>query len=136
MRRLALVAGFALVALAFAAATRVADTREGLVAEVVTLLAGMAGVLLVIYGFTTRRRAGVPGPGSGPKSEAPASRLPQTRSRRDLALGAGGIAVAIALAGGLAASGGFWWAFAGGLLLLPMFSGSLYLCWRYLRASP
>ena len=135
MRGLALVAGFALVALAFAAATRVADTREGLVAEFITLLAGMAGVLLLIYGLTARRRAGVPGP--GPKAESRVSRQqPQPRSKRDLALGAGGIALAIALASGLAASGGFWWAFAGALLLLPMFSGSLYLCWRYLRASP
>lgn len=132
MRWLALVAGFALVALAFAAATRVADTREGLVAEIITLLAGMAGVLLLIYGLAARRRAGVP----GPTAEAPVSRQPQPRSKRDLALGAGGIALAIVLAGGLAASGGFWYAFAGVLLLLPMFSGSLYLCWRYLRASP
>src|SRR5690349_7637472 len=41
MRRFALVAGTALVILAFAAATRVADTREGLIAEVVTLLTGV-----------------------------------------------------------------------------------------------
>ena len=41
MRRAALVAGAGLVIVAFGAATRVADTREGLIAEVVTLLAGL-----------------------------------------------------------------------------------------------
>ena len=49
MRWLSVIAGVALLALAIAAVTRVADTREGLVAEIVTLLGALAGVSLLIY---------------------------------------------------------------------------------------
>ena len=51
MRWVSLGAGIALTVLAFAAATRVADTREGLIAEVITLLAGLAGISLLLYGL-------------------------------------------------------------------------------------
>ena len=55
---------------------------------------------------------------------------------RDLLLGAGGIAVALVLLTGLAVSGGPLWAGFGLAILLPMLAGSVYLCVRYLRASP
>jgi len=132
VRWLAVVAGVALIALAVAAATRVSDTREGLIAEVITLLGALAGISLLIYGFAARRR-----PGSAPRS-ATILVAPQTRARssRDLKLGSGGIALSVVLVVGLAISGGFLWAALGLALLLPMISGSVYLCVRYLRASP
>jgi hypothetical protein len=133
LRWLTILAGTALVILAFAAATRVADTREGLVAEVVTLLAGLGGVLLLIYGLTARRR-----PADRP--QAPAASVPAARRRgrsaRDLALGAGGITLAAILFTGLAVSGGPMWAGLGLLLMVPMLAGSLYLCVRFLRSEP
>lgn len=118
--------------MAFAAATRVADTREGLVAEIVTLLGGMTGVVLLIYGLAARRR--------DVSAPSPASRFdhhqsPRPRSRRDLLLGAGGIGLAAVLLSGLALSGGFWWALLGSALLLPMVSGSVYLFVRFLQAT-
>src|SRR2546423_10371927 len=132
MRWMSLVAGIALIALAVAAATRVSDTREGLIAEVITLLGALAGISLLIYGFAARRR-----PGSAPRS-ATILVAPQTRARssRDLKLGSGGIALSVVLVVGLAISGGFLWAALGLALLVPMISGSVYLCVRYLRASP
>lgn len=133
MRRTAVVLGAVLVAVAFAAATRVSDTREGLLAEVVTLLGGLAGVSLLLYGFAAR---GPSRPGTVVRSIAPAQHTPRPRSRNDILLGAGGIGLAIILLTGLAMSGGFWWGFFGLVLLLPMIAGSVYLCFRYLRASP
>jgi hypothetical protein len=130
MRWLALVAGVALVALAFGAATRVTDTREGLIAEIITLLGGLAGVALLIYGLTVRKRPIVP---TAPQ-QPPA--IPRAHSRNDLLLGAGGIALALILLGGLAFSGGLWWAGIGLVLLLPMIAGSVYLCVRFLRLIP
>src|SRR5260370_15627431 len=62
VRWISLGAGTALVALAFAAATRVSDTREGLIAEAITLLGGLAGVALLIYGFTAGRVSHAPTP--------------------------------------------------------------------------
>jgi len=132
LRRLSLLAGVALIALAFAAATRVTDTREGLVAEVITLLGGMAGVGLLIYAFTARRRRGHPQDDPTPKSSVTGGR----RSLRDLALGAGGIVLVGVLLTGLAFSGGPLWASLGLALLLPMLAGSIYLCVRFLRSAP
>lgn len=129
MRWGAVVAGFALIAIAVAAVTRVSDTREGLIAEVITLLGAVAGISLSIYGLTARRR-----PGSAPTPRA--MRQAQPRSSKDLKLGGAGIALSLALVVGLAISGGFLWAALGLALLLPMISGSVYLCVRYLRASP
>ena len=130
MRRLAIVAGAALVVVAFAAATRVADTREGLIAEVVTLLAGVAGVGSLIYGLAARQGA--------PTSERVARRPRPVRPRtvKDLLLGTGGVALAAILVTGLAITGGPLPAAFGLALLLPMIAGCLYLCVRYLRASP
>jgi hypothetical protein len=130
MRRFAVVAGVALVIVAFTAATRVADTREGLIAEVVTLLAGVAGVGFLIYGLAARTRT--------PMGErvARAPRPIQPRTARDLLVGAGGVALAAILVIGLAISGGPLPAVFGLVLLLPMIAGCVYLCVRFLRANP
>jgi hypothetical protein len=133
MRWLALVAGLALLVLAFAAAGRVTDTREGLFAEIITLLGGGAGFVLLIYAFAARQRS------PAPSGTQVSTRMPSTgniRSRRDLWLGAGGIVLGLVLLSGLALSGGPLWAGFGLALLLPMLAGSVYLCVRYLRASP
>jgi hypothetical protein len=129
----ALVLGVILLAVAVAAFTRVADTRAGLVAEVVTLLAGMAGLSLVIYGLAVRKRTAT---ARSSTSSAGTALGPRSRSRNDLLLGAGGIALAIVLLSGLILSAGIWWGLFGLLLLLPMIAGSIYLFVRYLRASP
>ncbi|HSS60484.1 MAG TPA: hypothetical protein VLK30_03390 [Candidatus Limnocylindrales bacterium] len=133
MRRVALAAGAALVILAFAAATRVADTREGLIAEVITLLASLVAVGLLVYALTARR--GTP---LAPRAQGPVETRsqPRPRTRRDLLLGAAGVAIALFLVTGLALSGGALWATFGLLLLVPMIAGSVYLCVRYLRANP
>jgi hypothetical protein len=128
----ALVAGIALVALAFLAAGRVADTREGLIFEVITLLAGMAGVLLILYGlFATSSRT----------SGQPAEPLPRNRptpqrvrSANDLLLGGGGLLIATILIVGIALSTGPLWGLLGLVLLLPMVVGCAFLCVRFLRA--
>ena len=133
MRPLSLVAGIALVVLAFAAATRVTDTREGLVAEVITLLGGLAGVALLIYALAARRRPrGAQAAASSSASMASARR----RSTRDLALGVGGVALAVVLLTGLVITGGLMWAGLGLGLLLPMLAGCVYLCVRFLRSAP
>jgi hypothetical protein len=133
VRWISLVAGAALVVLAFAAVTRVSDSREGLIAEVITLLGGLAGIGLLVYGLAARRT-----PGGHPSltRQLDARPPPRPRATRDLVLGAGGIALALILLGGLAVSGGGLWAALGLALLLPMISGSVYLCVRFLRASP
>ena len=125
-----LVAGAALVVLAFASATRVADTREGLIAEVVTLFSSLAAVGLLMYGLTARR-----GQASASPPQPPTVTL-RPRTRRDLLLGTGGVVLAALLVVGLAISGGPLWAGLGLVLLLPMISGSVYLCVRFLRANP
>jgi hypothetical protein len=132
VRWLSLVAGAALMALAFVAATRVADTREGLIAEVILLFAALAGIGLLIYGLAARRGlAAAPGPPARVADGAP----PQKRSRRDLLTGAGGVALGAALLAGLALSGGFMWLRLGFALLLPMLAGSVYLFVRFLRSA-
>src|SRR5207249_1006112 len=101
--------------------------------EVVALLAGMAGVILLISALSLMRSP------SAAVTSTPAVRAaqpPRRRSRNDIWLGTGGIALAIVLLAGLAMSAGFWWSVAGLVLLLPMILGSLYLCVRFLRASP
>ena len=133
MRWLALVAGAALVALALAAVTRVSDTREGLIAEVVTLLGGLAGIGLLVYGLVVRTATATRRPSGLP---AAVQATPRPRATRDLVFGVGGIVLALILLGGLAFSGGVLWAGFGLALLLPMISGSVYLCVRFVRSSP
>jgi hypothetical protein len=132
VRWLSLVAGAALMALAFAAATRVADTRDGLIAEVILLFAALAGIGLLIYGLAARRGlAAAP----GLPARVVAGARPQTGSRRDLLTGAGGVALGAALLAGLALSGGLLWLMLGFVLLLPMLAGSVYLFVRFLRSA-
>lgn len=131
MRWVSLGAGIALIALAFAAATRVADTREGLIAEVITLLAGLAGISLLLYGLLAGARRSTPGAERPLPAKVPA---PAVRPVTDLLLGGAGIAIAIVLVSGLAITGGIQWAGFGLVLLLPMIAGSTYLCMRFFRA--
>jgi hypothetical protein len=128
VRRLAVVPGAVLIAIAFAAATRVANTREGLIAEVITLLAGLAGMTLVFFGLFTGLRL-APRP-SIERPRAPA----RPPSLRDFALGATGLLLAVFLIGGGGISAGWQWAALSLVVLLPMIVGSAFLCIRFLRA--
>lgn len=130
MRWLALGIGVVLLAVAFMAGGQVADTRDGLVAEVIALLAGLAGVSLVLYFWMS---------GASPRPDSPAppagkGSSGQIRSATELVAGAVGLVVAAALVGGVALSAGGWWALMGLVLLLPMIIGSAYLCIRFFRA--
>jgi hypothetical protein len=130
VRWLALAAGAVLVVIAFLAGSRVADTREGLIAEVIALLAGLAGVSLVMYGWVAaniRSNAA-----SAPQVKSPAG--PQVRTANELVVGSSGLVVALFLIVGIGLSAGLPWAVLGLVLLLPMVIGSTYLCLRFLRA--
>jgi hypothetical protein len=126
----ALGAGAVLVVVAFLAGARVADTREGLIFEVIALLAGLAGVSLVLYGWvapTARAHAGHP--------QAPAKPpAPQVRSANELLIGGGGLVIVVILVTGIALSASLLWAALGLVLLMPMAIGSAFLCLRFLRA--
>jgi hypothetical protein len=128
MRRAALAAGVVFIAAAFIAATRVANTREGLIFEVITLFAGLAGVIFMIYGLVTT--LGRPAPGASPP---PVSARPENRTHNaaELLVGGSGLAVAAILLGGIAATAGVLWALLGGIMLLPMIVGCAYLCVRF-----
>jgi hypothetical protein len=129
VRWFALVIGAGLIAIAFVAGGRVADTREGLLAEVVTLLAGLVGVSLVLYVWVSGAR---PRPGSPePRPHAPAVLV---RSATELLVGALGLLIAVALVAGVALSAGGLWTLMGLVLLLPMILGSAFLCVRFFRA--
>jgi hypothetical protein len=128
VRRLSLVAGAGLIVIAFAAATFVADTRDGLIAEVVTLMAGVVGVSLLLYGLLAHAR---PASGRSVSSGPEPARAP---SSRDFTIGAAGLGLAVILIGGLAVSAGWQWAALGSVMLLPMIAGSAFLCGRFLRA--
>jgi hypothetical protein len=128
VRPLSLIAGIALIIVAFGAATRVADTRDGLIAEVITLLAAVAGIGLVLYALFA---------GARPAQATAAARPPAPRrspNGRDFAIGSGGLGLAAVLIGGLVITAGWQWAAWGAVLLLPMIAGSAFLCGRYLRS--
>lgn len=129
MRWLALVIGAALIAIAFVAGGRVADTREGLIAEVITLFAALVGVGLVLYAWVSGAR---PRPrGSAPQgAHAP---VVQVRTATELLAGAVGLLIAAALIAGVAFSAGGLWTLMAIVLLLPMILGSAYLCVRFWR---
>lgn len=121
-----------MIALAFAAGSRVADTREGLIAEVVALFAGLCGISLLLWGLLAARRTAsrpVPGPPA-----AQAARSSDVRPVADLVLGVAGLLIAVFLMTGLAVSGGVEWAGLGSVLLVPMMAGCVYLCVRFARA--
>jgi len=122
--------GLLLIAVAFISAGRVADSREGLIAEVVTLFAGLAGVALLLYGLVPRRNP----PNTLPRGARPAANDLRRRTGNDLLIGGGGLAIALLLLGGLALSGGWGWAALGAVLLVPMIAGSVYLVVAFARA--
>jgi hypothetical protein len=130
MRWLALATGAALVVIAFAAGARVADTREGLVFEVIALLAGLTGVSLVLYGWVSGARP------RAASTSSPAIKAPvvQIRSATDLLVGGVGLVIAAGLIAGTALSAGVLWALMGFVLLVPMVLGCAYLCLRFLRS--
>jgi hypothetical protein len=128
VRWLALVVGAGLIAIAFGAATFVADTREGLIAEVVTLMAGLVGVSLLLYGLLAGARH------SPRPSVSPVPATARAPSSREFTIGAAGLGLAVVLIGGLAVSAGWQWAALGSVMLLPMIAGSAFLCGRFLRA--
>jgi hypothetical protein len=130
VRWLALATGAVLIVVAFGAGSRVADTREGLLYEVTALLAGLAGVSLVLYGWVSRAR-----PRAGGTSPPAAKPLPiQSRSASDLLFGGAGLVIAAVLVAGIVLSAGALWALMGFVLLLPMIVGCAYLCLRFMRA--
>jgi len=130
VRRLALGAGVVLIAAAFVAATHVADTREGLIYEVVTLLAGLAGVSLLLYGLV----ATLGRPGSALRvSQAAVPTDEKVHNAAELVLGGSGLVVAAVLVAGIAVTAGMLWALLGAILLLPMIVGCAYLCFSFAR---
>jgi hypothetical protein len=131
LRWLSLVAGLAMIGVAAVAATRIANTRAGLIAEVIMLLAAVVGLVVLFYGLFAR-----PGPSSKVRTQSSAANAPESkvRSANDLVLGTVGIVVAIVLLSGLAISGGLLWTTFGFILLSPMLAGSVYLSLRFLRA--
>jgi len=119
-----------LVVVAFGAATRVADTREGLIYEVVTLLSGLAGVGLLLYGLVATFSH------PRPTVAAPSVVIPaieRVHNAGELLVGAAGLVLAATLLGGIAATAGGWWALLGSILLLPMIAGCIYLCFAFAR---
>ena len=92
-----------LVAVAFLAGSRVADTREGLIYEGIALLAGLAGVSLVLYGWVTGTARPRTGPSSPSAAVPPAAPI---RSANELLIGGGGLVVAAVLVIGIAISAG------------------------------
>lgn len=132
MRWVSLGAGIALIVVAFAAATRVADTREGLIAEVITLLAGLAGISLLLYGLVGGAARSTSRTERALRSDKVAA--PTVRPVTDLLAGGGGVALAFVLLSGLAITGSFELAGLGLVILLPMIAGSIYLCVRFARA--
>jgi hypothetical protein len=126
----ALGAGVVLVAVAFAAATRVADTREGLIYEVITLLSGLAGVGLLLYGLVATFSPARPTTPAPPIAAHPTEKV---HNAGELLLGASGLVLAAILLAGIAATAGGWWALLGSVLLLPMIAGCVYLCVAFAR---
>lgn len=132
MRWLALGAGAVMVTVAFLAGARVADTREGLIYEVISLFAGLAGVILILYGWVGASARAHPRAPSVPVKPPPPVRV---RPANDLLIGAGGLAVVAILVVGAGVSNGILWALMALVLLLPMVIGCAYLCVRFFRAE-
>jgi hypothetical protein len=133
MRRwLSLGAGAILIVIAFATGLRVADTREGLMYEIVTLFAGLAGVSLLLYGLVANSFRGRDRPAAAarPSHAVAADRV---HSLNELLIGGVGLVVAALLVVGLAASGGALWAVLGFAILLPMVAGCGFLCYSFIR---
>jgi len=131
VRWVSAVAGVALIGVAAIAATRVENSRAGLIAEAITYLGGLVGLGLLFYGVYARR-----GRSSSVRRDPSLSTAHElkVRSANDLLLGTLGIIFAVFLLVGLVLSGGTLWATFGFILLLPMIAGSFYLSLRFLRA--
>jgi hypothetical protein len=130
MRWPALGAGVVLVAVAFVAAGHVADTRAGLISEVITLMAALAGVSLLLYGLVATL--------SGSRQSSPARPVvtkvgEQVHNAAELLVGGTGILVATILLVGIAITASAAWALLGAVLLLPMIVGCFYLCFAFAR---
>jgi hypothetical protein len=119
-----------LIVLAFAAATRVADTREGLIYEVITLLAGLAGVSLLLYGLVATFSPARPTKTASPVVTPIAERV---HNAGELLVGGSGLVLAAILLAGIAVTAGGWWVLLGAILLLPMIAGCTYLCFIFAR---
>lgn len=130
MRWPALGTGVVLIVVAFAAATRVADTREGLIYEVVTLLASLAGVSLLLYGLVATFSHARPMKTASPVVTPVPERV---HNAGELLLGASGLVLAAILLAGIAVTAGGWWVLLGAILLLPMIAGCIYLCFTFAR---
>ncbi len=130
MRWPALGAGVVLIVVAFAAATRVADTREGLIYEVVTLLAGLAGVGLLLYGLVATFSRSRP---TTPASPVVIPVPERVHNAGELLVGASGLVLAAILLAGIAVTAGGSWVLLGAILLLPMIAGCIYLCFTFAR---
>jgi Trk-type K+ transport system membrane component len=128
-RLISVAAGLLLVAVAFLAAAQVADTQQGLIAEVITLMSGLIGVLLLLYGLIPKRRTS--GSATPRREKRPG---PTLRSANDLLIGTAGLLLAIILIGGLVLSGGWGWAALGAVLMVPMVAGCAYLVVAFVRA--
>jgi hypothetical protein len=126
----ALGAGVVLIVVAFAAATRVADTREGLIYEVVTLLAGLAGVSLLLYGLVATFNHSRPTKPATPVVTPVPERV---HNAGELLVGASGLVLAAILLAGIAVTAGGLWVLLGAILLLPMIAGCIYLCLKFVR---
>ena len=122
-RIIAVAAGLVLIAIAFIAAGSVADSRQGLVAEIVTLLSGLAGAGVLLYGLVPRR----PPSAQAVRTVPSRKEQPSSRTANDLLVGGSGLAIAAILVGGLLWSAGWEMAVVGGVLLLPMIAGCGYL---------
>jgi hypothetical protein len=131
LRWLALATGAVLVTIAFLAGSRVADTREGLVYEVIALLAGLAGVSLVLYGWVAPAARAHAGSSPALVTSPPTVRI---RSANELLIGGSGLVLAAVLVTGIGLSANLLWALMGLVLLLPMVIGCAYLCLRFVRA--
>jgi hypothetical protein len=129
-RTLGIGGGLLLVAIAFIAATNVADTRQGLIAEIVTLLSGLAGVALLLYGLVPKRPARTSAGGPRPASAA----VQGPRTANDVLIGSVGLLLAAVLITGIVLSAGWMWALLGAVLLLPMTIGCGYLLAAFIRA--
>lgn len=119
-----------LIVVAFAAATRVADTREGLIYEVVTLLAGLAGVSLLLYGLVATFGPSRPTTPALPVVTPVPKRV---HNAGELLVGASGLVLAAILLAGIAVTAGGLWLLLGAILLLPMIAGCIYLCFTFAR---
>src|SRR5260370_8057596 len=99
----------------------------------VTLVAGLSGVSFLLYGLVA------PMSRAGRTPQSPRVAPPATQSVHnagELLIGVAGLMISAVLLGGIAATAGLLWALLGGVFLLPMIAGCVYLCFSFARAEP